>query len=474
MKHFDKSEYLEQDEFLNTLKEYEEARKNGEDIYLETDVLANIANYYETHDNSLAAIDTIEYAIKLFPGDIYPLVFRARMAILIEDDIEKAKEYLQAVIDKHDIEYYYAIAEIKIAEGHPELASKYLKRKAHEIEKDEIESYFIEVATLFTDYKELDLAKKWIDMSNNPDDPDYWQIKGLIELGLGNLKESENIYNSLLDKDPYSSEYWNQLASTQLLNSKFSDSVSSSEFSIAINPNDPDAILNKSNGLFGLENFEESLKYSKRYTELCPNEYSGNMLQGMALTNLERYDEAIDAYNKALEKCPDSDPAKNEIYEELTNALALADKFDEAIKIVDDCYRNSGSVEAILNKGNLYLLHGDIGSARDTFERASKESNNDPETYIRISASLMDNGYVEMAYKILHCMLNHDEAQSDKIYVFLAACCKTLGYDDEFKDAVKKAVKKTPNEAKSILKDYFPENMDPKDYYKYLTNTKKD
>ena len=50
---------------------------------------------------------------------------------------EKAKEYLKAVIDKHDIEYYYAIAEIKIAEGHPELASKYLKRKADDIDEDD-------------------------------------------------------------------------------------------------------------------------------------------------------------------------------------------------------------------------------------------------------------------------------------------------------------------------------------------------
>ena len=474
MKHFDKSEYFEQDEFLNTLKKYEDARKNGKDVYFDEDVLANISNYYETHDNSLAAIDTIEYAIRLFPGDVYPLVFRARMAILIEDDIEKAKKYLKSVIDKHDIEYYYAIAEVKIAEGHPELASKYLKHKAEDIDEDDTESYIVEVATLFADYNEFVIAKKWIDISNNPDDPDYWQIKGLIELGLGNLKESESIYNSLLDKDPYSTEYWNQLASAQLLNFNFNDCVSSSEFSLAINPDDTDAILNKSNGLFGLANFEESLKYSKRYTEICPDEYSGNMLQGMALSNLERYEEAIDAFNKALEKCPDNDPAKNEIYEELTNALSLTDKFDEAIKIADYCYRNNGGIEAIINKGNLYLQHGDMANARDTFEIALKESNNDSETYIRISASLMDNGYVEMAYKILHCMLNHKEAQSDKIYVFLAACCKILGYDDEFKAAVKKAVKKAPNEAKNILKDYFPENMDPKDYYKYLTNTKKD
>jgi tetratricopeptide (TPR) repeat protein len=340
-----------------------------------------------------------------------------------------------------------------------------------EIDEDEIESYITEVATLFADYTEIEIAKKWIDRSKNHDDPDYWKVKGLIELGLGNFNESEDIYNGLLDKDPYSSEYWNQLAAIQLLNNNFSDSVASSEFSLAINPDDTDAILNKSNGLFGLSNFEESLKYSTKYTELCPDEYSGYLLQGMALNNLRRHEEAIVAFNKALERCPKDEP-KNEIYEELTDALVLTNKFDEAIKVADAYCLNEGGVEALLNKGNLYLMHGDIEEASKTFETAAKESNDDPETYLRISASLMDNGYIEMAYKILNSMLLHKRTKSDKIYVFLAACCKTLGYDDEFQEAVKKAAKKTPDEARNLLKEYFPENMDPKDYYKYLTNKK--
>jgi len=194
----------------------------------------------------------------------------------------------------------------------------------------------------------------------------------------------------------------------------------------------------------------------------------------MALTNLNRFEEAIEVFSTALQKCPEDDNARSEIYEEYTNALALADKFDEAIKLSDEYYQNNGNIQAILNKGNLYLEHGDVDKAKAIFDKALQESDNNAETYLSISASLMDNGYVEMAYKILRCMLDHEEAQSDKIYVFLAACCKILGYNDEFKEAVKNAVKKTPNEAKNLLKEYFPENMDPQDYYKYLTNTKKD
>ena len=76
----------------------------------------------------------------------------------------------------------------------------------------------------------------------------------------------------MLDTNPYSGPYWNQLAQNQLLRNDIKDSITSSEYSIAINPDDEEAILNKANGLFTLGNYEESLKYYERYKKLCHNQ----------------------------------------------------------------------------------------------------------------------------------------------------------------------------------------------------------
>ncbi|MGG6548894.1 UNVERIFIED_CONTAM: hypothetical protein NY100_26125, partial [Prevotella sp. 15_C9] len=56
-------------------------------------------------------------------------------------------------------------------------------------------------------------------------------------------EESEKILNELLDENPYSGIYWNRLAQNQFLRNNFQESVTSSEYSIAINPDDDEALL---------------------------------------------------------------------------------------------------------------------------------------------------------------------------------------------------------------------------------------
>lgn len=48
------------------------------------------------------------------------------------------------------------------------------------------------------------------------------------------------------------------------------ESITSSEFSIAINPDDEEAILNKANGLFFLGNVDEAMKYYKTVGYIAP------------------------------------------------------------------------------------------------------------------------------------------------------------------------------------------------------------
>ena len=84
------------------------------------------------------------------------------------------------------------------------------------MEDDELDSYFIEVAILFADYDEFELANQWIERCEDDTDPDYWETMGRIEMGLGHLEESERIFTDLIDKDPFCEAHWNHLASTLL------------------------------------------------------------------------------------------------------------------------------------------------------------------------------------------------------------------------------------------------------------------
>ena len=75
------------------------------------------------------------------------------------------------------------------------------------------------------------------------------------------------------------------------MSNRINDSITSSEYSIAINPNDEEALLNKANGLFSLGNFKEALKFYERFHQLCPDEGAATMFIGNCLLNIGKTEE---------------------------------------------------------------------------------------------------------------------------------------------------------------------------------------
>lgn len=75
--------------------------------------------------------------------------------------------------------------------------------------------------------------------------------------GLGKYKDSERLFNELLDKDPYSANYWNALAGVQYMKEDYSGALTSSEYAIAIDPNDANGLLSKANTLYAMGNHDE-------------------------------------------------------------------------------------------------------------------------------------------------------------------------------------------------------------------------
>lgn len=312
--------------FRNIIKKYEEARLVNEDIYMESEELTDIAEFYYEKGNISQAIEAVEYAIKLFPNSTMPVIFRARIALLEEHDRALAEKYADMVCDKSDLDYFYLIAEIMIVDGRASQADNYLKERMTHVDEDDIADFILDVATIFVDYEKYDLAEKWMEMSDDEDLPDYKELKGRIALGQGNYDTSELIFENMLNEDPYSNHLWNRLASAQMMHEKIDDSITSSEYAIAINPDDDEALLNKANALFRLGKYDEALEYYRRFTHLCPENHSGYILQGNTLINLARPEEAIAAYRQAESKIGNNESDIIEIFQELALTLSSIGK----------------------------------------------------------------------------------------------------------------------------------------------------
>ncbi|MCI7310757.1 MAG: hypothetical protein MR536_07895 [Prevotella sp.] len=470
--------YFHSKDFLNRLKQYEDAITAGESVYMEPDELTDIAEYYHINNQLEQAVQAVNYALTLFPGSTLPLVFKARWELLKNNEAAKANEYAELIEDKSDLEYHYIKAEILIYNKDFATAEHYLQQTYETLDDEEKEDFAIDIAHLYADYGEHSYAEYWLHLSSDVTSPEYRELKGKLAMNAGNYEECEEIFQSLLDEDPYSNPYWNQLASSQFMHNNIIGSIESSEFSIAINPDDEEALLNKANGMFSLGRFEEALKYYKRFSELHQIDETGYILQGITLFNMDRNDEALECFREAERKAEKDSANLTEIYQEMAFTLSKLNRLDEALEYVEKGKQlaQTDKNEQEVLKGHLLLENGRLQEAQNCFMQALIHSESDPSIYLRVSISLYDNGYIILAYKMLKKLLDITPSTWTEGYALLAKCCHLLGKEEEFTSTLAKVSQLNPEDARSVLGDLFPAELSPTEYYDYYiqhNNTKK-
>ena len=464
-------EYFDSEEFRNTLESYEESVRSGHPLFLDADDLADIADYYHFTGIDQQADEVIEYALSLYPNATLPNVFKAREALAI-GDYDSAVEYIEQIENQDDPEHHYMQAELLIAKDQVEKADEYLREYFATVPPEEYQDFVYDIANIYFDYGLSDKAYEWLMRTKGDGSNDFKELMARILFGLGKYKDSERIFNELLDRDPYSKRYWNGLANAQFMNEDFSGSVTSSEYAIAIDPNDADSLLNKANALYRLGNFEEAIRYYDRFGELVqPDEFS-LLHKGSSLVNLNRHDEAFSTLLQALKISPADSPFLPQIYQELAFCCSTLGRLDEALDYIErtrdlDC----DHIDMLVLKGHILLEHNHIHEAEEVFKNAMIRSEEDPLVILRILVSLYDNKYVKAAYemfkKFFALIVNEDFNQG---YSYMALCCWDLNFTEEFLMYLRLAVERNPREARQVLGHLFPEEMAAKDYYQYMYN----
>jgi tetratricopeptide (TPR) repeat protein len=221
-----------------------------------------------------------------------------------------------------------------LSRGLEDEAEALLQKVYDEADDEEPEVIAEEITRIYADYNNVALAKKWFERTGNSDSASKKELKARLLIADGNIEEGQKMLNELIDDDPYNSLYWNLLSTTQYLSDDIEDAITSSEYSLAINPNDEEAILNKANGLYKLGNYEDAIDYYKRFVRIRPDEESGEMMIGISLIALNRVQEGVEYLKKAEKKISIDSTHNDEIYQELVIALSKLNRFDEALAYI--------------------------------------------------------------------------------------------------------------------------------------------
>ena len=462
-------EYFDSEEFRNILNDYEESAKSGHPLFLDADDLADIADYYHFTGRDPLADEVIDYALSLYPNATLPNVFRAREALTV-GDINSAREYIEQIENKDDIEYHFMQAELLMAQEKVEDADTYLRQYFKNIPTDEYQDFVMDVANIYFDYGLNDKAYEWMMRAKGDDSNDFKELMARTLFGNGKYKDSERIFNELLDKDPYSKRYWNALSNAQYMNDNFSGAVTSSEYAIAIDPEDQEAIINKANALLRLGNYEEAINYFDRYGEISsPDEFS-LLNKGTCLVNINKQEEAFIVLRQALALCSRDSQFLPQIYQELAFCCSSLHRLEDALHYIDETRElDCDHIDMLVLKGHILLENEQNKRAEEVFKNAIIRSNNDPNVILRIIVSLYDNKYVKAAYEMFQKFFTMvANEQYDQGYSYMALCCNDLGYTEEFLMYLRIAVERNPREARTVLGHLFPEDMAAKEYYHYM------
>lgn len=461
-------EYFDSEEFHDLLAKYELSVNTGQPVFMDADELSEIADFYQMQGQADEAEEAISLALSLSPGAIAPLTYRIHEA-LYHGDVEAAKEYLSQIIEKDEPDYVYNQAEIMLAQEQVEEADLFFREQLKNVPPDEHQDFVVDVANIFSDYGYSQKAMEWVSRARHEDTPDFKELIARTLFGLGKYKDSERIFNELLDEDPFQKRYWNALASAQFMNEDYSGSVQSSEYAIAIDPDDPEGLLAKANALYRLNNYEQALEYYRRYAEHEPNDEFAMMNQGTSLINMGKNEEALDVLKDALRCAPDDSPYLPDICQELAFACGEMGYTDEAIAYLDKTDQmECDHVGVLVVKGHVLLAAGRVGEAEKQFRKAIYSSDDSVQTLLRIIVSLYDNRFLEAAYKMFHKFFEVAPPGNTEGYAYMALCCHDMHRDDEFLRYLKTACQLNPQECRMVLGHIFPEEVEPQDYYEYI------
>ena len=464
----DDTAYFDSEDFKKILQKYEDSVKSRHPAYMDADDLADIADYYHYEGRLDEASDAIELALQFNPDAIGPLLYKAREALSL-GDFEVARDYAERMRIVDNTEYLYLLGEILICEGKTEEADELFRKQFLELPPDEQMDYVYDVANLFAEYNDYNKSFEWMARSQGDNSDDFKELMARTLFGIGKYEDSSRLFNELLDHNPYSKVYWNALANAQFMSEDYSASIASSEYAIAIDPNDAESILTKANGLYHLENFEEALSYFEKYSEKNNSDEFGYLHQGTCLINLGRFSEAIDRLLLAEKKAPADSQYLPEIYQELAFANSELKQPEIALHYLDkteslDC----DHIDMEVIRGHILVANKRLKEAENVWKNIITKSDNMPKTMLRIIVSLYDNRYVSESYKLFKRFFNFVDDNWNDGYSYMALCCWDLKHYDEFQDYLKEAVERNPKEVKMVLGHLFPTGMQVTEYQKFI------
>jgi len=498
-----RNDYFESSEFKRLLSEYQHALELNVSRYFDVDEFIDLADYHVDYVNMDSAKSVLVDGLKIHPDSDRLKIMLAGLYMCMHD--YKTADDIMKTLDNPSLcnDYYYVSAQMQLAvfsdaDAAEVMFCKWLRREDRELRKDyssldkeeidEANEYrrdnYIHILTsigefLADDSLRIEQLEKWIGK--------YIDIFGsLSNFGKSDIDHSvanicrienfsklcEDIYSLMLQNEPYLENGWAILAAAQYSNGKYTESIESAEYALAVTPEDYYSLFIKAHALYALGNFEDALRFFLKYKE-CGNEAS-DLFIASCLAKLERHDDAkpylvaAEKWNENVVAVDQPEYFANNCYE-LAECYLLIGNFAKALQMADKALRiNPQYFDYLQVKGAALVA---IGEKMKAFKVFSKSIIN---YHDRIHAILLTGlrylNASEYETSIRFFMLVLDEKNPPlHAYAYLTYAYYQIGDTENFLEFLRKSVEKCPEILREIIGHNFP-SVEPTDYYRYIVS----
>lgn len=427
---FDTSSRFDSKHFKEILKKYEDSIKNNSSVYLDADEFIDIADFYNGQNYMEAAEQVIEKAYQQHPNDSEILIFISR-TYAIKGEFDKAYEYLHRIADQSDREVMLLNLDLfayqnKWKEAN-EVAQEIAEREEYAFET------LIDLVDVFTDQHKQENAKLWLDeLKNRYGDvcrDDVWLLETLSNyyFVFDEPEKSLVFFKKLIDKHPYSIEYWIGQAQCYTRLNQIPLAEESIDYALAIDDESPFVLELKGGCRMDSGDLDAAYNYFKKFEQFTINKVNAwNMLKLVTL-QMDRFDETIEYCKRIVESPIASKEFKAVSYSDTALALAYKNKIKEGMSCIKEAIKllpEEPDFYAV--KGFLYLKLNDELNAEKSFNKAEvllkKQKDKEMSCLSLIGSYCFDSQYYDGAIYYFQKIEKEYGDENPTCYLFLSYC----------------------------------------------------
>jgi tetratricopeptide (TPR) repeat protein len=293
---------MKQDDISILWQRYLTACKKGIEPYFDADEIDVILDSFEEKDDFTHYEPLLKLGLRLHP-DNSDLKIRQCKFHLYNEEYKQALDLLESIgeVDEQDadmirLECYCALnMYYKVVERIEDLI---------EAECEYVEEIFEFLAPILSDLELIDEAKHFIKWGARMF-PDNIVLKDelcyLYEME-GDFGQAIDVCNKLIDREPYSYDYWFTLGRLYSLANDFDNAIDAFDFALTCDDSDENLKILKAYCLFMNENYEKALEV---YSEITTDEVSIDRIKSLmaeCYVKLEDFEQAYRMFKEIIDK----------------------------------------------------------------------------------------------------------------------------------------------------------------------------